>query len=219
MKERVLVIGIGRLGGSLVRNLYDEGVEIIALDNDIENIDAIKDFAHLAVQADGTDIEALQEIGAASVDMAIVSIGEDFEASAMTLTNLVDLKVKRVAVRAHTARLAQIYKSMGADEVFYVEEDMGKILAHKFMRPSIKHEMDLGFGLKIVEWSPSKWAHDQTLAQLQLPNRYKVQVVGFRDPSQPKEIILPTPNYVVKAEVLTLLLGHDKDIQRLLERT
>ncbi|MCO5112960.1 MAG: TrkA family potassium uptake protein [Bdellovibrionaceae bacterium] len=218
MKERVLVIGIGRLGSSLVRNLYDTGAEVIALDTDLENINSVKSKSHLAIQGDGTDIEVLREIGASTVDMAIVSIGEDFEASAMTLTNLIELNVKRVAVRAPTTRLARIYQSIGAHEVFYVEEDMGKILSLRFMRPSIKHEMDLGFGLKMVEWSPGKWTHGKTLAELKLPTKFKIQVVGFRDPVNPKEILMPTPDYVIKGEILALILGHDRDIQKLLEQ-
>ncbi len=218
MKERVLVIGIGRLGSSLVRNLYEAGAEVIALDNNLENINSVKSKAHLAIQGDGTDIEVLREIGASTVDLAIVSIGEDFEASAMTLTNLIELNVKRVAVRAPTTRLARIYQSIGAHEVFYVEEDMGKILSLRFMRPSIKHEMDLGFGLKMVEWSPGKWTHGKTLAELKLPTKFKIQVVGFRDPVNPKEILMPTPDYVIKGEILALILGHDRDIQKLLEQ-
>lgn len=218
MKERVLVIGIGRLGSSLVRNLYEAGAEVIALDNNLEHINSVKSKAHLAIQGDGTDIEVLREIGASTVDLAIVSIGEDFEASAMTLTNLIELNVKRVAVRAPTTRLARIYQSIGAHEVFYVEEDMGKILSLRFMRPSIKHEMDLGFGLKMVEWSPGKWTHGKTLAELKLPTKFKIQVVGFRDPVNPKEILMPTPDYVIRGEILALILGHDRDIQKLLEQ-
>lgn len=217
VKKRVLVIGIGRLGSSLIRNMYEDGAEVIALDNNMEHINSIKPYAHLAVQGDGTDIEVLQEVGAPAVDLAVVSIGEGFEASAMTLTNLLELNVKRIAVRAHTARMAKIYKSIGAHEVFYVEEDMGKILAHRFLRPSIKHEMDLGFGLKMVEWSPSKWVLNKSLVDLQLPNKFKVQIVGFRNPAQPKEIMMPHSAYVIKEGDLALILGHDKDIQRLLE--
>lgn len=218
VKQRVLIIGIGRLGSSLVRNMYETGAEVIALDNDMDHIDSVKPFAHLAAEGDGTDIEVLKEIGAQSVDLAIVSIGEGFEASALTLTNLLEMNVKRIAVRAHTPRMAKIYKSIGAHEVFYVEEDMGKILAYRFLRPSIKHEMDLGSGLKIVEWSPSKSLINKSLAELQLPNKYKVQVVGFRDPAQPKEVIMPHSSYVLKEGILALILGHDKDIQHLLEQ-
>lgn len=218
MKERILVIGIGRLGSSLVKHLYQDGSEVIALDNDMENIEAVKATTHLAVQADGTDIENLKELGAANVDLAIISIGEDFEATALTLTNLLEIGTKRIAVRAQTARLARIYKSIGAHEVFYVEEEMGRILAHRFSRPSIKHEMDLGFGLKIVEWSPPKWAQNKTLMELKLPEKFRVQVVGLRDPAQPKEIIMPSPTLQMKAGVFTLLLGSDKDIQSLLQQ-
>lgn len=218
MKQRVLVIGIGRLGHSLVRNLYESGAEVIALDNDMDNIESIKSFAHIAVQGDGVDIETLREIGAHTVDIAIISIGEGFEGAALTLTNLVELQVKRIAIRAQTPRQARIYKSIGAHEVFYVEEDMGKLLVSKFTRPSIKHEMDLGFGLKMVEWNPAKWALDKTLADLQLPQKFKVQVVGVRDQSKPKEIIMAYPGLILKEGSLTLLLGQDRDIKQLLDQ-
>lgn len=217
MQQRVLVIGIGRLGSSLVRNLYEVGAEVIAFDNDMGNIEKIKSFSHLAVQGDGTDIESLREVGAQSVDLAIVSIGESFEGAALTLTNLIELQVKKIAVRAPTPRQARIYKSIGAHEVFYVEEDMGRLLVNKFMRPSIKNEMDLGFGLKMVEWNPAKWALNKTLADLHLPQKFKVQVVGVRDQSKPKEIVMAYPGLILKEGNLTLLLGHDRDIQTLLD--
>lgn len=216
MKQRILVIGLGRLGDSLVRHLYEDGVEVIALDNKKENIDRVKDFTNIAVVGDSTDIEVLREVGAPSVDLAVISIGESFESSVLTLTNLQELKVKKIAVRASTAKKAQIFRSIGAENVFYVEEDMGKILAHQFSRPSILHTMDLGYGLKIVEWTPAKWAQGKTLTDLQLPQKHRVQVVALRDPKQPKELRYPSPTIKLEEGLLVLLLGGDDDLQRLI---
>lgn len=216
-QQRILVIGIGRLGESLVRHLFADGVEVIALDNDPENIESVKDDSSLAIVGDATDIEVLKEIGAASVDLAVISIGENFESSVLTLTNLQELKVKKIAVRASTAKKARIFESIGAHNVFYVEEDMGRILAHRFSRPSILHTMELGYGIKIAEWSPTKWAQGRSLLDLQLPQRHRVQVIALRDPKHPKEIIFPAPDTILEQRFLALILGNDKDLQRLLE--
>ena len=219
MKQlRVLVIGIGRLGESLVRHLHEDGVEVIALDNSQANIDRIKVFASLAIVGDATDLEVLKEIGATSVDQAVISIGDSFEASVLAVTNLQELKVKNIAVRASTARKAQIFHSIGAPKVFYVEEDMGRILAHRFSRPSMLHTMELGYGIKVVEWSPGAWAVGKSLVNLQLRQKHRVQVIGLRDPLSPKEIIFPSPEVVLKEGVSVLLLGSDADWQMLLDK-
>ncbi len=218
MNRRILVIGIGRLGESLVRHLFLEKAEVIALDTDEKNIDDIKNHCHLAVQGDGSDLETLIEVGAASVDTAVICMGESFEASVLALTNLLELKVPRIEVRASDTRKAKIFKSIGAHHVFYVEGEMGRLLAYRMSRPSVLHEMELEYGLKIIEWSPSVWAFDRSLLELNLPASHQVQVVAIRDPANPKQVIFPDPHTVIKKGQLALLMGNEKDLQRLLAR-
>lgn len=218
MKKRFLVIGIGQLGHSLARNLFIEGHEVIALDNDESHIESVKSDASLAVVGDSRDMDVLNEIGAQKVDTAIICMGNSFESSVLTVMNLLELKVPCIAVRASTAQKAQIFKSVGAHQVFFVEEEMGKVLAHTFSRPAILHAMDLGYDLKLVEWSPAKWAWGKTLEELQLPQRHRVQIVALRNKKNPKEIIFPRSNMALDADTLTLLMGTDKDLQRLQER-
>lgn len=215
---RILVVGLGRLGESLVRHLFAEKAEVIAIDNDISHVEAVKDYCHIAIQGDGSDIDTLIEIGAASVDSAVICMGEAFEASVLALTNLLELKVPRIEVRASNARKAKIYKSIGAHHVFYVEEEMGKIVAHRICRPAALHAMDLEFGLKIIEWSPAPWAQDKTLLEINLPNSHQVQVVAIRDPQNPRHFITPTPQTILKKGHLALLMGNEKDLQKLLAR-
>lgn len=218
MHRRVLVIGIGRLGESLVRTLFEERAEVIALDTDPANLEFVKDHCHLAVQGDASDIDTLIEVGAASVDTAVICMGESFEASVLALTNLLELKVPRIEVRANNEKKARIYKSVGAHNVFSVEGDMGRIIAHRLSRPSVLHEMELEYGLKIIEWSPAPWAQGRSLLELNLPASHQVQVVALRDPSNPKQILFPDPHTVLSKGLLALLMGNEKDLQRLLNR-
>lgn len=218
MNRRILVIGLGRLGESLVRNLFAEKIEIIALDTNADNVDQIKDHCHLAVQGDGSDMDTLIEVGAASVDTAVICMGESFEASVLALTNLLELKVPRIEVRASNARKAKIFKSIGAHNVFYIEQEMGRFLAHKISRPSVLHEMELEYGLKIIEWSPAPWAQEKSLADLNLPATHQVKVVALRDPTNPRHVIFPDSKTILRKGLLTLLMGNEKDLQRLLAR-
>lgn len=217
--NRILVIGLGRLGQSLVRHLFAEKTEVIAVDTDMNNVDAIKDFCHVAIQGDGTDMDTLKELGADKVDAAVICMGESFESSVLALTSLLELRVPRIEVRASTARKAKIYKNIGAHNVFYVEEEMGKIVAHRISRPSALHAMDLEFGAKLIEWSPPEWAQNKSLLEINLPAQYHIQVVAIRDPSQPRQIIHPDPSTVLRRGQLALLMGDEKELQKLLAHT
>lgn len=216
MSKRILVIGLGRLGDSLVRHLHEEGLEVLAVDLAMENVEKAKPFAHLAVQGDSSNIEVLQEIGAQRVDEAFICMGESFEASVLTLTNLLDLKVPLITVRASTARNAQVYRSVGAHKVFFVEEEMGRLLAARISRPTVKHEMELDLDLKIIEWSPAPWALEKTVSELALPQKFSVQIIGLRNPVEPQKVIFPEPTTRIKKGYLALLLGRDSDLDRLL---
>ena len=78
--------------------------------------------------------------------------------------------------------------------------------------------MDLGYDLRLVEWSPSDWALGKTLMELNLPKTYKVQIVALRDRNNPSEIIFPRADLKLEAHLLTLLVGMDRDLERLQER-
>lgn len=216
-KQRFLVIGIGRLGFSLAKNLIEEGQEVIALDTDEKNIEAIKEYCEFSFLGDCTDVGVLIEVGAPKVDKAIICMGTNFEAAVLAVTNLLELGVPYVAARASSRQKEQILKRVGAHQVFFVEEEMGKMLALQHSRPAILHTMDLGFDLKLVEWSPAPWAWGKTLEELALPQKYRVQIVALREKSNPKEIIFPKSQMMLNEHTLALLMGSDRDLQRLQE--
>ena len=217
-RNRYLVIGIGQLGESLVRNLHQDSMEVIALDNDPEHIESVKTTSSMAVVGDCADMKVLKEIGAATVDCVVICMGTSFEATIMAIAHLVELKVPYIAVRASNSKTARIFERVGAHKVFFVEDEMGKVLAHSLSRPTILHAMDLGYNLRLVEWSPSEWALGKTLMELNLPNEYNVHVVALRDRNAPNEIIFPKADLKLDSHHLTLLVGKDQDLDRLQER-
>ncbi|MFN0243403.1 MAG: potassium channel family protein [Planctomycetota bacterium] len=129
MADRILVVGLGRFGAALVGGLTQRGRDVIVVDEDMARVDAFKDQAGYALQLDSTDVAALQAIDAHTCAVAVVAIGEDFEAAVLTVAALKECGVPRVIARARNARQARILRAVGADETIEVESEVGQRLA------------------------------------------------------------------------------------------
>jgi trk system potassium uptake protein TrkA len=129
MSRRFLVIGLGRFGRSLAEELSGQGCEVIAIDRDMDNVDAVKSRVALAMELDATDPEALRGADVTTCDSAVVAVGEDFESAVLCVAALRDLGVAHVVARARTPRQARILLAVGASEVLEIENEMGRRLA------------------------------------------------------------------------------------------
>jgi len=81
MRHLFAVIGLGRFGYSVAETLVQKGCEVLAIDLEETKIQSISDIATFAVQCDATDERALKAVSTQNVDVAVVSIGENIEAS------------------------------------------------------------------------------------------------------------------------------------------
>jgi len=218
-RKRFLVIGLGALGHSVAINLQELGNEVIAIDNDEENIDAVKDLVSVAVLGDATDKKMLEQIGAASVDVAAVCIGEHFEANVLATANLLDLGAKYVAARANDKMAASILKRIGAHEVFFVESTVAELFARRLWHPEVEHQMDFGQGYKLLNIFAIKHFIGKPLKTLSLPQNYKVHVLAIRrgaDAGGSVNIEVANAESIVNAGDHLFLFGHENDIKRLL---
>jgi trk system potassium uptake protein TrkA len=214
-KKRFAIIGLGILGNSIARTLASEGAEVLVLDKNMKLIEAIKDEVSVAVQCDSTDRETLEQLGIADVDAAMVCIGEDFQSSVLTTANLIDLKVKRIAVRAINEMAASIFKRLGAHDIFFVESEMGVEIAHKLHRPSILQEMELGGGYRIIQWDPPTAFQGKSLLELALPKTFNVQVIAIKSAAEDSAVQIPTASSILQKGERLMVCGHEDDLHRL----
>lgn len=128
--ERVTVIGLGRFGSSMVRNLYEIGYDVIAIDINQEHVNAVQKEALVAVRTDGTDEQALRDLEVDKSDVAIVAQGENLEASILTALLLKRIGVPWVIAKAKTDLHGELLNKVGADQVVFPEKDAGRRLAH-----------------------------------------------------------------------------------------
>ena len=127
--RRVVVIGLGIFGFNIAKDLYENGMEVIAIDKNKEVIQKIRDFSTKAVLADGTDKEVIESIGIQQDDVVIISFGEDLAASTLVTLHLKEMKVKHIIVKAPNEDHKHVLEKVGATEVIIPERAMADKVA------------------------------------------------------------------------------------------
>ena len=115
--QKVAVIGLGRFGMALAETLAKDGLEVIAIDNDPEVVDAVKDKVALAVTANATELDTQRSLGLGKVDTVVIAIGENFEACQLAMLSARDLDYPRVIARANDRVKETILRRLGAEPV------------------------------------------------------------------------------------------------------
>jgi trk/ktr system potassium uptake protein len=175
----VLVVGLGRFGSALAETLVSLGHEVLGVDSDAENVQRSADLLTHVVEADATDEDVMRQLGAGEFGRAVVGIGTDLEASILTTSVLVDLKVPDIWAKAVTVPHGRILQRVGAHHVVFPEHDMGRRVAHLVTGRMIEFvQLDEGFAL--VEQRPPKQIVGRSLADAQVRSRHGITVVCIK---------------------------------------
>lgn len=175
----VIVVGLGRFGSSVAKSLIRLGHEVLAVDEDKDVVQKWASELTHVIAADTTDTEALQQIGAAQFECAVVGIGDDIEASVLTVLSLAELGVKEIWGKAVNSKHAKILERVGATHVIRPEDAMGKRVAHMVTGAMIDYiEFDDGFAIARTR-APAEIAN-KTLLESRLRKRFGVTVVGVK---------------------------------------
>jgi trk system potassium uptake protein TrkA len=223
---RFAVIGLGRFGATLSRELTAAGGEVIAIDSDRQLVEDIRDEVTLAIRLDSTDEEALRTQGVDKVDAAIVGIGEDFEAAALTTANLKAIGVPRVISRAVTQIRGEILSRIGADTVIYPERETAVRWAQRLMMPELRNYIELGEGHGLIELVAPPSFHQKTLEQLRLRQQHNlllvairrsvaVKVSDYRGTADTQVVIIPHADTVILPSDVLIIIGSNEALAEL----
>ncbi len=224
--QRFAVIGLGRFGEQLARALAASGVEVVAIDRAARLAEALRDEVTLAVCLDSTDAEALKAQGIGDVDAAIVGIGEDFEATVLTVAVLKSLEVRRVFARAENEIQARILTRVGADDIVNPERESALRWSHRLTLPNLRQYIDLGEDHAIIYVNAPSAFHGQTLAELALRARHGVNMVAIKrehagptDPDTPKAkeplVTVPMADTTILPDDILILVGPNEALAKL----
>lgn len=211
-RDTFAVIGLGHFGAYALRVLYESGKDVIAVDLDPELVRASAEMAREAVTADATDSAALEAIGVAEVDVAIVSLGERLDVITLAALHLRELGVPYVAVKALSEEHGRILKAIGVHEIIHPEKDAATRLARRLVRQDLVDYLPWKAGYSIIEMEAPPEFVGKSLRDLGLRNRLQVQLIALQRGTEMK--IVPRAEDVIEAGDIMVLLGADKDLDR-----
>ena len=210
-----IVVGVGSFGFNVATELTELGHEVLVIDSSGKKIEQIKDKVTQAVTADVKNREALSKIVSNDVDAAIVSLGDSMEASALTVLYLKESGVKRIIVKAMNDDHGKLLESMGATEIIYPEKDMAIKTALKLNSPNILEYFPFTSGIIIQEIAPPKKFISKSLKELDLINKYGIQVIAIKELVPEKVIFIPKADFIIKDSDILIMIGEKEQLAKI----
>jgi len=213
------IIGLGEFGMSVAKTLSEKGHQVLAIDKDEELIQEASEFVTEAVQVDATEEKALKAVGIMNVDIAIVGIGTNLEASVLTTLILKELGVQHVVARAVTDEHGKVLEKVGAEKVVFLERDMGSRIANSLVSPSILEHIELSPEFAIMETVPPKEFIGKSIGDLDVRAKHGLNIIAVRrkDTSGEGEDelnVAPKADYVVKQKDVFIIVGSNDNLDK-----
>ena len=210
--KTVLLVGLGRFGRHIAMKLNELHHQVMAVDKNEERVEALLPYVTNAQIGDSTNEEFLKSLGVRNFDLCIVTIGSDFQSSLETTSLLKELGAKLVVSRASRDIHAKFLLRNGADEVLYPERQLASWAAIRYTSDHITDyvEIDEDYGIFEVE-VPMNW-YEKTIRELDIRNRYNVNILGIKRDGKISMNIAPDTQ--LRENDTIMVLGKLVDVQK-----
>ena len=174
------VFGLGRYGKAVAKELVNNGAEVLAVDID-ENIvnSAISDIPFCKC-ADITDPETVKQLGIANMDVVIIAMANNLEASVMSAMLCKEVGVKTVIAKCASEMHQKILSKVGVDKVVFPESESGTRLAKNLLSSGFIDIIELSNDVSLIELEVKPEWLGKTLVELNLRKKYGINVIAIR---------------------------------------
>lgn len=211
--KSVLLIGLGRFGRHIAMKLNELNHEVLAVDKDEQNVNAVLPYVTDAQIGDSTDEQYIAALGVKNFDLCIVAIGDDFQSSLETTSLLKEMGAAKVIARAARDVQAKFLLRNGADDVVYPEKQMAIWTAIRYSSEQISDYVDLGDNHSIFEIKvPDKWI-GKSVGELQVRQNYNVSVLAIKQNGKFSQTTV-SPDTVFAPGSSMLIFGITAEIER-----
>jgi trk system potassium uptake protein TrkA len=209
--KQFAIIGIGRFSRRMLEELADAGCEILLIDKDREVVDLYKDKVAATFIADVLSEEVIKKLVPASVDAAIVDLGDNLEASILVTNYLKKLGVGRIITKAESEQHAEILDLVGATDIIFPNREAARRIAPLLLSSLLFSYLPISRDFAIAEIKvPGKYV-GKTLIEANLRQQHHMNVIALRKDSA-GEYTYFLPDYRLQADDLLLVAGKEDDI-------
>jgi trk system potassium uptake protein TrkA len=175
------VFGLGRYGIAVARELVNNGMEVIAVDSDKAIVNAAAGELPICKCADITDPEVIKQLGISNVDVVIIAMANNLEASVMAVTLCKEIGVKTVITKCANEMHQKILTRVGADKVVFPENESGIRLAKNLLSSGFVDMVSLAKNVSMIELDIKPEWVGKNLIELNLRKKYSINVVAIRN--------------------------------------
>jgi trk system potassium uptake protein TrkA len=208
------VIGLGRFGSAMSRTLVELGQDVIGIDANDEHVQQLADSLPAVLQLNATDERALRNAGIQDVDVAVISIGENIEASLLVVMLVKELGIPRIIAKAVSPLHGRILEKLGVDRVIFPEREMAMRVAHSLVVPNVLDYIELSRDFSIIELPAPAEFVGKTLRELQLRPKYGLTLIAVKrkkgDGAVTTNISPSADDHIDAGDVLSLLGSNER---------
>lgn len=206
------VIGLGRFGMTLANTLAESDCDVLVIDDKEENIQEIADKVTYAVKADVREPGILKHLGVQNVDVAIIAVSENIEASITATMQAKELGVPYVMAKASSGLHGRILDKVGADEIIYPEKSMGLRVAKNLMSTGFLDIFELSSEFSMAEFRiPEGWI-GRSLCDLKIREKYRINIIGIKIGEEVRVDL--NPNEELPADCTLIAVGKNRDLNK-----
>ncbi len=211
-----LIIGLGRFGSHLCRNLSKLDNEIMIVDEIEEKLQDLLPFVVSAKIGDCTNEKVLKSLGVGNFDTCFVCIGNNFQSSLEVTSLLKEAGAKNVVSKADRDIHAKFLLRNGADEVIYPDRDIADKVAVRFSANQVFDYVELGKGFSIYEIAPLPEWIGRSILDVNVRAAYNTNIIGVKNGGEMH--LMPGPDYVFQTDEHLMVIGHQADLQKILRK-
>ncbi len=174
------VLGLGRYGRAVAEELVANGAEVLAVDINQNDVNNAIETIPVCKCADITDPETIKRLGIANIDVVIIAVASNLEASVMAVTLCKEAGVQTVIVKCGNEVHQKILSRVGADKVIFPEKESGTRLAKNLLTSGFAEMIELSDDISMVEIEVKDEWVGKTLIELSLRKKYSINVVAIR---------------------------------------
>ena len=214
--KTVLLIGLGRFGRHLAMQLNELGHQVMAVDKDEERVNECMPFVTNAQIGDSTRVDFLRSLGVSNYDVCYVTISGNFQNSLETTSLLKELGAKYVVSRAERDVQAKFLLRNGADEVIYPDRDIAEKVAVRFSANQVFDYVELGNNFSIYEIAPLPEWIGHSIRDVNVRVKYNANIIGIKAENGME--LMPNAEYVFRREEHLMIIGHQRDMEKILKK-
>ncbi len=223
------VIGLGRFGFSVAKTLSEKGHQVLGIDIDEDKVQDVSDIVTQAICVDARDEKALKAIGIESVDVAIVGMADNIEASILTTLVLKEMGIKEIVAKAVDEDHSKVLQKVGATKVVAPEKDMGIRVANSLISPTVIEHIELSADSSIAELIPPNEYLNKTLLDIDIRKKYGLNIIAIKKrmkivtkggevKEEQKINVAPEPDDMIRDGDILIVVGTNEYIEEFKKR-